>query len=230
MKTIGLLGGMSWQSTIEYYRILNEEVASRLGGLHSAKIVMYSVDFDGIAEMQRRGDWMTAGRVLAEAAQGLERAGADMVLICANTMHIVADAVQQAVRIPLVHLADVTAARVKRAGLTRVGLLGTRYTMEKDFLKDRLASHGLTVHVPEAEDREEVHRIIYEELCRGIITEESRRRVKDVAERLAARGAEGILLGCTELPLLIRPGDLSVPEFDTTRIHAETAVEMALCE
>ncbi|OUM93791.1 MAG: aspartate/glutamate racemase [Thermobacillus sp. ZCTH02-B1] len=230
MKTIGLLGGMSWQSTIEYYRILNEEVASRLGGLHSAKIVMYSVDFDGIAEMQRRGDWMTAGRVLAEAAQGLERAGADMVLICANTMHIVADAVQQAVRIPLVHLADVTAARVKRAGLTRVGLLGTRYTMEKDFLKDRLASHGLTVHVPEAEDREEVHRIIYEDLCRGIITEESRRRVKDVAERLAARGAEGILLGCTELPLLIRPGDLSVPEFDTTRIHAETAVEMALCE
>jgi aspartate racemase len=230
MKTIGLLGGMSWQSTIEYYRILNEEVASRLGGLHSAKIVMYSVDFDGIAEMQRRGDWMTAGRVLAEAAQGLERAGADMVLICANTMHIVADAVQQAVRIPLVHLADVTAARVKRAGLTRVGLLGTRYTMEKDFLKDRLASHGLTVHVPEAEDREEVHRIIYEELCRGIITEESRRRVKDVAERLAARGAEGILLGCTELPLLIRPGDLSVPEFDTTRIHAETAVEMALSD
>jgi len=230
MKTIGLLGGMSWQSTIEYYRILNEEVASRLGGLHSAKIVMYSVDFDGIPEMQRRGDWMTAGRVLAEAAQGLERAGADMVLICANTMHIVADAVQQAVRIPLVHLADVTAARVKRAGLTRVGLLGTRYTMEKDFLKDRLASHGLTVHVPEAEDREEVHRIIYEELCRGIITEESRRRVKDVAERLAARGAEGILLGCTELPLLIRPGDLSVPEFDTTRIHAETAVEMALSD
>lgn len=230
MKTIGLLGGMSWQSTIEYYRILNEEVASRLGGLHSAKIVMYSVDFDGIAEMQRRGDWVTAGRVLAEAAQGLERAGADMVLICANTMHIVADAVQQAVRIPLVHLADVTAARVKRAGLTRVGLLGTRYTMEKDFLKDRLASHGLTVHVPEAEDREEVHRIIYEELCRGIITEESRRRVKDVAERLAARGAEGILLGCTELPLLIRPGDLSVPEFDTTRIHAETAVEMALSD
>lgn len=230
MKTIGLLGGMSWQSTIEYYRILNEEVASRLGGLHSAKIVMYSVDFDGIAEMQRRGDWVTAGRVLAEAAQGLERAGADMVLICTNTMHIVADAVQQAVRIPLVHLADVTAARVKRAGLTRVGLLGTRYTMEKGFLKDRLASLGLTVHVPEAEDREEVHRIIYEELCRGIITEESRRRVKDVAERLAARGAEGILLGCTELPLLIRPGDLSVPEFDTTRIHAETAVEMALCE
>jgi aspartate racemase len=230
MKTIGLLGGMSWQSTIEYYRILNEEVASRLGGLHSAKLVLYSVDFDEIAEMQRGGDWDAAGRVLAEAAHGLERAGADMVLICANTMHIVADAVQRAVRIPLVHLADVTAARVRRAGLTRVGLLGTRYTMEKDFLKDRLTSHDLTVLVPEAEDREDVHRIIYEELCRGIITEESRRRVKDVAERLAARGAEGILLGCTELPLLIRPGDLSVPEFDTTRIHAEAAVEMALSE
>jgi len=230
MKTIGLLGGMSWQSTIDYYRILNEEVARRLGGLHSAKIVMYSVDFSEIAEMQRRGEWDATGAVLAEAARNLERADADMVLIGANTMHLVADAVQQAVRIPLVHIADATAARVRQAGLTRVGLLGTRYTMEKDFLKDRLASHGLTVYVPDAEDREEVHRIIYEELCLGIITEESRKRVTEAAERLVGQGAESILLSCTELPLLIRPGDLSVPDFDTTRIHAERAVELALSE
>jgi aspartate racemase len=230
MKTIGLLGGMSWQSTIDYYRILNDEVARRLGGLHSAKIVMYSVDFSEIAEMQRRGEWDAAGAVLAEAARNLERADADMVLIGANTMHLVADAVQQAVRIPLVHIADATAARVRQAGLTGVGLLGTRYTMEKDFLKDRLASHGLTVYVPDAEDREEVHRIIYEELCLGIITEESRKRVTEAAERLVGQGAEGILLSCTELPLLIRPGDLSVPDFDTTRIHAERAVELALSE
>jgi len=228
MKTIGLLGGMSWQSTIEYYRIINEEVGRRLGGLHSAKMVVYNVDFSEIAEMQRRGEWDAAGERLAEAARALERAGADLVLICANTMHIVADAVQQAVRIPLVHLADVTAARVKQAGLTRVGLLGTMYTMEKDFLKHRLSAHGLAVQVPDAEDREAVHRIIYDELCLGIITEESRRRVVDMAERLVRQGAEGILLGCTELMLLIRPGDLSVPEFDTTRIHAESAVEMAL--
>ena len=230
MKTIGLIGGMSWQSTIEYYRILNEEVARRLGGLHSAKIVLKSVDFSGIAEMQRRGDWEGAGLVLAETARSLERAGADMVLIGANTMHLVADAVRQAVHIPLVHIADATAARVRQAGLTHVGLLGTRYTMEKDFLKYRLSTYGLVVSVPEAEDRETVHRIIYDELCHGIVTAESRALVAGVAERLAARGAEGILLGCTELPLLIRPGDLSVPDFDTTRIHAERAVELALSE
>jgi aspartate racemase len=230
VKTIGLIGGMSWQSTIEYYRILNEEVARRLGGLHSAKIVLKSVDFSGIAEMQRRGDWEGAGLVLAETARSLERAGADMVLIGANTMHLVADAVRQAVHIPLVHIADATAARVRQAGLTHVGLLGTRYTMEKDFLKYRLSTYGLVVSVPEAEDRETVHRIIYDELCHGIVTAESRALVAGVAERLAARGAEGILLGCTELPLLIRPGDLSVPDFDTTRIHAERAVELALSE
>lgn len=230
MRMIGLLGGMSWQSTIEYYRIINETAARRLGGLHSAKILMYSVDFAEIAEMQQRGEWDAAGAALAEAARGLERAGADIVLICANTMHLVADAVQRAVRIPLVHIADATAARVRQAGLTHVGLLGTRYTMEKNFLKDRLSSHGLTVHVPDAEDRETVHRIIYDELCHGIVTAESRARVAEVAERLAGRGAQGILLGCTELPLLIRPGDLSVPEFDTTLIHAESAVELALSE
>lgn len=167
---------------------------------------------------------------LAEAARNLERAGADLVLICANTMHLVADAVQQAVRIPVIHVADVTAAKVRQAGLVHVGLLGTRYTMEKVFLKDRLSSHGLKVSVPEAEERDEVHRIIFDELCRGIVTEESRRCIADISQRLAGRGAEGIVLGCTELSLLIRPGDLPLPVFDTTAIHAESAVETALTD
>jgi aspartate racemase len=219
---------MSWQSTIEYYRIINEAVSRRLGGLHSARIVLYSLDFGEIEKLQRQGDWETAGSLLAEAARSLQRAGADFVLICANTMHIVAEAVQQAVRIPVVHVADVTAAGIRRAGLECVGLLGTRYTMEKHFLKQRLASHGLKVIIPDEEDRITVHRVIFEELCRGKILTSSRQSLVDMVERMAERGAEGVILGCTELSLLIRPEDLPLPVFDTTVIHAESAVEMAL--
>ncbi|HEY8529952.1 MAG TPA: aspartate/glutamate racemase family protein [Paenibacillaceae bacterium] len=228
MKTIGLLGGMSWQSTVVYYRIINEAAAGRLGGLHSARMVLYSVDFAEIAELQRRDDREAAGAVLARGAQALERAGAELLLIGANTMHIAADAVQRAVRIPLLHVADAAAEAVRRAGVGRIGLLGTRFTMEKDFLKRRLTRHGLEVTVPGEEDRAAVHRIIFEELCLGIVSEDSRRRLTDIMERLIRAGAEGIVLGCTELSLIIRPEAMPYPVFDTTRIHAESAVEAAL--
>jgi aspartate racemase len=228
MKTIGLLGGMSWQSTVSYYRIINEATAERLGGLHCARMVLYNVDFAEIAEMQRKDAWEAAGAVLARGAQALEKAGADLLLIGANTMHLVADAVQRAVRIPLLHVADATAERARRAGVERVGLLGTRFTMEKEFLKQRLGSHGLQVSVPGEEDRAVVHRIIYEELCQGIISEDSRRLLTDIMDRLIRAGAEGIILGCTELALIIPPEAMPYPVFDTTRIHAESAVEAAL--
>jgi len=230
MKTIGLLGGMSWHSTLAYYRHINETTARRLGGLHSARLLLYSVDFADIERMQRSDDWDGAGRALAQAAQALERAGADLLLIGTNMMHRVADAVQRAVRIPLLHVADATAARIRQAGLTRVGLLGTRYTMEHDFLKSRLAAHGLQVMVPSEEDRKTVHRIIFEELCQGVFLDESRRRMMDVVERLAGQGAEGVIWGCTEIALLLRPKDSPLPVFDTTLIHAESAVAAALGE
>ena len=228
MKTIGLLGGMSWQSTMVYYRIINEAMARKLGGLHSARIVLYSVDFAEIEKMQRQDEWEAAGFRLAEAARNVERAGADFALICAITMHKVADAVQQAIRIPFVHAADVTADRIRQAGFDCAGLLGTRYTMEKDFFKQRLSAHGLRVLIPDEEDRKTVHGVILEELCQGKISTRSRELVVDMVERMAERGAKGIILGCTELSLLIRPGDLPVPVFDTTAIHAESAVEKAL--
>ena len=229
MKTIGLIGGMSWESTVEYYRVINESVRERLGGLHSAKCVLYSVDFAEVEESQRRGQWPEAAQLLVGAAQRVEKAGADFVLICTNTMHKLADTVQAGIGIPLLHIADATAEKVKQAGRQRVGLLGTRFTMEEDFYRGRLASQfGLEVMIPDTKDRETVHRIIYEELCVGTIRPESRAQVADIMSRLVEMGAEGIILGCTELGLLIGAEDCRVPLFDTTRIHALAAVECAL--
>lgn len=228
MQTIGLLGGMSWESTAEYYRLLNELTRERLGGLHSSKCVLYSVDFAEIEQLQVEGRWEEAAEVLAEAARALESAGADILLICTNTMHKVADQVAAAVSIPLLHLADTTAEAVRARGLRRIGLLGTAFTMEQDFYRGRLASHELDVLVPDATGRGTVHRVIYEELCRGIVREESRKAFMAVIEDLVAAGAEGIVLGCTEIELLIGPEHSSVPVFPTTRLHAEAAVTYAL--
>ncbi|WP_438489615.1 aspartate/glutamate racemase family protein [Streptomyces sp. S186] len=228
MKTIGLIGGMSWESTAEYYRLLNELTRERLGGLHSAKCVLYSVDFAEIERLQVEGRWDEAGEALAEAAKALEAAGADLLLICTNTMHKVADQVSSAVGVPLLHLADTTAEAVRGKDLRRIGLLGTAFTMEQDFYRGRLAHHGLDVLVPDAAGRETVHRVIYEELCLGIVKEESRDAYIAVIDELIAAGAEGIVLGCTEIELLIRPQDSPVPVFPTTRLHAEAAVTCAL--
>ncbi|MGM0385651.1 MAG: aspartate/glutamate racemase family protein [Actinomycetota bacterium] len=229
MRKIGLLGGMSWESTAEYYRLLNEGVRHALGGLHSARIVLASVDFAEVERMQVGGRWEEAAALLATEARGLEAAGADVVLICTNTMHRVADAVASAVSIPLLHLADATADAVAAAGLSTVGLLGTAFTMEQDFYRGRLASHGLTVLVPEAADRALVHGIIYDELCVGRVEVSSRESLLAVARRLVDRGAEGIVLGCTELELLATPGSLGpVPLFPTTRLHVEAALRFAL--
>lgn len=227
MKTVGLLGGMSWESTIPYYRLINEGVKARLGGLHSAKLLLHSVDFAEIEQLQRAGDWDAAGVQLARAAQGLERAGAELLLIGTNTMHKVAPTIEAAVGIPLLHVADVTADAVKRAGRDTVGLLGTRFTMEQDFYIDRLRSHGLTVYVPDADDREIVHRVIFQELCLGRLEGASRDAYRQVMSRLVDRGAQGIILGCTEIALLVGEADASVPLFDTTRIHADAAVAFA---
>lgn len=230
MRRIGLLGGMSWESTAEYYRLINEEVAARLGGLHSARIILGSVDFAEVEAMQVAGDWVAAGELLAREAALLEAGGAELLLICTNTMHKVADAVQAAVGIPLLHVADATAGAVRDAGLARVGLLGTAFTMEQDFYTGRLAQHGLDVLVPRARDRADVHRVIYDELCRGVIREESRRRYLEVVDSLVAEGADGVVLGCTEIELLVDPDDPGtlVPVFPTTRIHALAAVDAAL--
>jgi aspartate racemase len=229
MKAIGLIGGMSWESTAEYYRLINESVRERLGGLHSAKCVLYSVDFAEVEELQRRGQWSQAAQLLVGAAQSVEKAGADFVLICTNTMHKLADTVQAGIGIPLLHIADATAEKVKQAGLQRVGLLGTRFTMEEDFYQGRLANQfGLEVMIPDTKDRELVHRIIYEELCVGTIRPEPRGQVADIMSRLVEMGAQGIILGCTELGLLLGPEDCRVPLFDTTRVHALAAVEQAL--
>lgn len=233
MKTIGLIGGMSWESTAEYYRILNESVRDRLGGLHSAKIVLVSVDFAEIEAMQVEDRWEDAGAALARAAGQLEAAGADCVLICTNTMHKVADVVDAAVALPLIHLADATANRILAASASRptIGLLGTVFTMEQAFYKDRLASHGIDVSVPEEADRQTVHRVIYDELCLGIVREESRAEYQRIMTSLIDRGAEGIVLGCTEIELLIDPdGESAVPLYPTSRIHAEEAVSWALAE
>lgn len=228
MKTIGLIGGMSWESTAEYYRILNERTRERLGGLHSARCVLYSVDFAEIEQLQVQGRWAEAGVVLAGAARSLEAAGADLLLICTNTMHKVADRVEAATSLPLLHLADTTAAAVRAAGLSRVGLLGTAFTMEQDFYRGRLEAGGLDVRVPDAEGRALVHRVIYEELCLGVVREQSRAAYRRVVEDLVAGGAEGVVLGCTEIELLIGPGDSPVPVFPTARLHAEAAVDAAL--
>ena len=228
MKTIGLLGGMSWESTIPYYRIINEEVKNRLGGLHSAKIVLYSVEFDEIEKCQSSGDWEKSGRILGRAAQGLEAAGADFILICTNTMHKVAPQIASMIKIPVIHIADATADALKQCGISRVGLLGTRYTMTQDFYKKRLAERGFEVLIPGEEDIETVNSVIFEELCRGVIREGSREKFKEIIEKLKDDGAEAVILGCTEIGLLIRQSDVSVPVFDTTVIHAKRAAQLAL--
>ena len=230
MKTIGLIGGMSWESTIPYYRQINETIRERMGGLHSARVVLYSVDFHEIEQLQRAGDWDSAGAILAEAARSLEAAGAAFLVLCTNTMHKVASHIEAAVNIPLLHIADPTAVEIKRAGYSTVGLLGTRFTMEQAFYRDRLCEHhGLRVVVPETEDREVVHRIIYEELCRGIVKPESRSEYRRVMKSLATQGVQAIILGCTEISLLVDQHDSEVPLFDTTAIHARSAAEEALC-
>jgi len=228
MRLVGLLGGMSWQSTAEYYRLANEIVRDRVGGLASARLLLHSVDFAEVERLQAAGDWDAAGALLADAAAGLERGGAELLVLCTNTMHRVADAIEAAVTVPLLHIGDVTADAVRAAGVHRVGLLGTAFTMEQPFLSDRLAAKGLHVHVPDPVDRAEVHRIIYEELCLGIVREESREAVRAVIEWLVAEGADGIVLGCTELELLLSDDDADVPLFPTTKLHVEAAVAAAL--
>lgn len=229
MKTIGLIGGMSWESTGQYYQHINDMVKQRRGGLHSARIVLYSVDFQDIEHLQRTGQWTEAGALLARAARALEAAGADFLVLCTNTMHKVAPAIEAATGIPFLHIADPTAEAVKAAGISRIGLLGTRFTMEQAFYRGRLEStHGLQVLVPEEADRELVHNVIYNELCLGRVEAASRQAYREVICRLIERGAEGIILGCTEIAMLVTAADAAVPVFDTTLIHATSAVEFAL--
>ena len=229
MKVIGLIGGMSWESTVPYYCHINELVKQRLGGLHSARIVLYSVDFHDIEKLQHAGRWDEAGAILAAAAQALVAAGADFIVLCTNTMHKVVGAIESAVTIPMLHIADATAAEIQRGGLRRVGLLATRFTMEQDFYRGRLESqHGIDVIVPDEGERELVHRVIYDELCLGVISDTSRERYRESIARLVERGAEGIIFGCTEIGLLVSQADSPVPVFDTTRIHAAAAVDFAL--
>ncbi|WP_302181877.1 aspartate/glutamate racemase family protein [Nocardioides pinisoli] len=228
MRRIGLLGGMSWESSALYYEILNEAVRERLGGYHSARVLMSSIDFAEVEAMQAAGEWDAAGALLAAEAAALEAAGAECLVLCTNTMHKVADAIEAATSVPLVHIVDVTAAAVRASGLSRVALLGTRFTMEQAFVRDRLAAHGVEALVPPAEDRELVHEVIYGELVRGVVREESREAYVDVVARLVADGAEGVVLGCTEIELLLRPEDVDVPVFATTRLHALAALDFAL--
>ena len=228
MRTIGLIGGMSWESTVTYYQLINRLVRERLGGFHSAKCVLYSVDFHEIEACQRAGDWERGGELLAEAARGLERAGADCVLICTNTMHKVADAVRAATRLPLLHIAELTADELAAAGVSTVGLLGTRYTMEQDFYTRTLEERGITVLVPGEAERAFVNHVIFDELCLGTVSEASRRAFVRIAGGLAERGARGVILGCTEIGLLVRPEDTPVRLFDTTEIHARRAALYAL--
>lgn len=229
MKTIGLIGGMSWESTALYYRLINEAVKSRLGGLHSAKLILASVDFHEVAEMQRTARWDDAGRLLAKRAAALQAAGAEIVLIGANTMHKVAPQVAGAITVPLLHVGDVTADAIAAAGCRRPALLGTRYTMEDPFYAERLATRrSLAVCTPGSEERAAIHRVIYEELCRGAIVPASREIIRRIIAGLVATGADSVVLGCTELALLIRPEDSPVPIFDTTALHAIAAVEWAL--
>jgi aspartate racemase len=229
MKTIGLIGGMSWESTAHYYRLLNEGVKRRVGGLHSARCILHSVDFGELEPLQREGRWDAIATVLRAAARGLEMAGADLLVLCANTMHKVADRMMEGVRIPLVHIVDVTGDRIRAAGLRRVALLGTRYTMEQDFYRARLADrYGLEVIVPGPDERDEVHRVIFEELVLGRFEPRSRARYAAIMDGLVRAGAQGVIAGCTEITLLVGPEDVAVPLFDTTGIHAEAALDRAL--
>ena len=228
MKTVGLIGGMSWESTITYYQLLNEGVKDALGGLHSAKILLYSVDFFEIEALMSRGEWEKAADLLGGVAQRLEAAGADMILICTNTLHKVAPQVQSRIRVPLVHIAEAAADELRENGITRVGLLGTKYTMTQEFYRDKLTARGIDVLIPEGEDIDLVNRVIFDELCLGVVKPDSKAEYLRVIAELAARGAQGILLGCTELGLIVSAADVSLPLFDTTVIHAKKALELSL--
>lgn len=229
MKTIGLIGGMSWESSAEYYRIINQLIKTKLGELHSAKIIMYSVDFAEIEKYQSDGEWEKAGEILAHAAKSLENGGADFIVLCTNTMHKVATDIEQAIKIPMLHIADATAEKIINQGIKKVGLLGTKYTMEQDFYKGRLIDKfGLEVIVPDKQEIAIINRVIFEELVLGVIKEESKQNYIKIMDKLIDEGAEGIILGCTEIGLLIKEGDSTVSIFDTTYIHAEKAVEAAL--
>ncbi|WP_242314387.1 aspartate/glutamate racemase family protein [Bacillus cereus group sp. BfR-BA-01355] len=228
MKTIGLIGGMSWESTSEYYRIINEEIKERLGGLHSAKCLINSVDFEEIERCQSSGDWGGAGEILGNAAYSLQKGGADFIIICTNTMHKVVGKIKAKIDIPVLHIADATAKAIKRKDIQKVGLLGTTYTMEQDFYKSRIEENNIKVIVPSEKNRKEINKVIYTELCLGKIVSQSREYYKRVIEELVQKGAQGIILGCTEIGLLIKQEDVSVPIFDTTHIHAIEAVKVAL--
>ena len=229
MKTIGLIGGMSWQSSVEYYRIINEACNAHLGGFHSSKIMMYSVDFDPILKLQHEGDWQRLSEKMLDAARKLESAGADYLLICANTMHKTAEYVEKNIGIPLVHIADVVGEEITSQGLKKVGLIGTTFTMQQDFYKDRIERYGLTVLTPElAEDQHYIYKVLTEELTFGIINHRSKAKYLEIMQKLIERGAEGIILGCTEIPLLITQQDTPIPLFDTTRLHALAAVKLSL--
>jgi len=231
MKTIGLIGGMSWESSLEYYRIINETIREQLGGLHSAPIVMYSFDFAQIAELQNKGDWDQAAKLLTDAAKRLERAGAEVLVICTNTMHKSADHVQNNVHIPLLHIADATAEQIKARGLKKVGLLGTKFTMEDDFYKGRLREkHGIQVIIPDKHERQIINQVIFDELCIGQVKQDSKEKFRRIMQNLAENGAEGIILGCTEICLLVGQQDATVPIFDTTKIHATSAGQFALSQ
>ncbi len=229
MRTIGLVGGMSWESTLEYYRIINERVKERLGGFHSAKLILYSVDFDEVESRQHQGRWEELTGLMIDAARRIEKAGADCLVVCTNTMHLMADQVQAHIRIPLLHIADATGEAVRARKLKRVGLLGTRFTMEKDFYKGRLQDkYGLQVLIPDEKDRETIHSILYDELCLGKIAQRSKDAFREIIAKLETRGAQGIILGCTEIPLIVKQADYIIPLFDTTALHAEAAMAFAL--
>jgi aspartate racemase len=229
MKTIGMIGGMSWESSLEYYRIVNETIKEKLGGFHSAKCVLFSVNFEEVEKLQHQGDWESLTRLMIDAAQRVKKAGADFLVICTNTMHKMADEVQDATRIPLLHIADVTAAAIRANGQARVGLLGTKFTMEQDFYKGRLnQKHGMDVLIPDDKERQVIHEILYNELCLGAIKDLSREKFKDIIQGLVGRGAQGVILGCTEIPLIVSQKDYKIPLYDTTTLHAKAAVAFAL--
>ena len=230
MKTIGLIGGMSWESTVPYYQLINEYVKDNLGGLHSAKIILYSVEFDEIEKLQSSAEWDKAAAILGDVAQKLEAAGAELILICTNTMHKVAPQVAAMVKVPVIHIADATADELEKSSVRRVGLLGTKYTMTQDFYKQRLIDRGIEVVTPQGEDIELVNHVIFDELCLGIQKESSRHEFSRVIDDLKARGAEAVILGCTEIGMLVKQQDSSLPVFDTTVIHALRAAELALAE
>lgn len=229
MKWIGIIGGMSWESSLEYYRLLNEEVKKRLGGLHSAKVILLSLDFEEIERLQHQDRWEELARIMVDSARRLERAGADFLLLATNTMHKVAEFIEKSVSIPLLHIVDATADEIKKQGLKKVGLMGTRFTMEQEFYRNRFEErHSIAVVIPDMGDREIIHRVIYEELCAGEIKESSREKFREIIGRLKRKGAEGVVLGCTEIPLLVKQKHVDIPVFDTTAIHVKAAVDYAL--